>query len=173
MSIIIRKEEPADYAEVKNVVKMAFATAANADGGEHHLVERLRGGAAFVPELSLVAESNGKIVGHILFTKLKLHGTEQLALAPLSVLPEFQRQGIGRKLIAAGHEAARKKGFDAVVVLGNPKVYGSSGYKPARLWKISSPFEAPDAYFMVCELKKGALPVKEGCVEYAEEFGIF
>lgn len=93
--MLIRKEEPRDYETIYYVVKDAFHSAEHADGNEQDLVNALRKGEAFIPELSLVAEIDGKIVGHIMFTKATVGENTVLALAPLSVLPEYQRKGIG------------------------------------------------------------------------------
>ena len=98
--MIIRKETVADRDNVYYVIKRAFESAEHADGNEHDLVNSLRKGDAFIPELSLVAEEEGKIVGHIMFTKATVDGKTVLALAPLSVLPEYQRKGIGKSYLA-------------------------------------------------------------------------
>ena len=93
--MLIRQETSKDYNTVYNLVKEAFIAAEHSDGTEQDLVTALRAGDAFVPELSLIAEIDGKMVGHILFTKAKVGSDTVLVLAPLSVLPEFQKQGIG------------------------------------------------------------------------------
>ncbi|WP_330396606.1 GNAT family N-acetyltransferase [Blautia sp. An81] len=90
----IRQEIEKDYEEVYKLVKEAFETAEHADGNEQDLVEALRKGSAFVPELSLVAEIDGELAGHILFTRTKVGEDTVLVLAPLSVKPKFQRAGI-------------------------------------------------------------------------------
>ena len=87
----IRQETPKDYEEVYELIREAFASAEHADGNEQDLVEALRKGDAFIPELSLVAEEDGQLAGHILFTKAQVGEAEVLALAPLSVRPAFQR----------------------------------------------------------------------------------
>lgn len=92
--MIIRQEKIGESESVYLVIKKAFETAEHADGNEHELVNELRKGEAYIPELSLVAEINGKIVGHILFTRATVGDNTVLALAPLAVLPEYQRQGI-------------------------------------------------------------------------------
>ena len=91
----IRKETENDYKEVYNVVKTAFETAEHSDGNEQDLVNELRNSDNFIPELSLVAIENNKIVGYILFTKIELGNNTEIALAPLAVLPEYQKQGVG------------------------------------------------------------------------------
>lgn len=98
----IRKETKSDYNEVYNVIKTAFETAEHSDGNEHDLVVALRKGDNFIPDLSLVAVVDNKIVGYILFTKIKIGEYEEITLAPLAVLPQYQRKGIGRKLIEKG-----------------------------------------------------------------------
>ena len=100
---MIRRERVEDFNEVYDVVKAAFATAECSDGKEQDLVVALRNSDAYVPELSLVAEVDGKIVGHIMFTEAEVGNRTELVLAPLAVLPEHQRQGIGMALIVEGH----------------------------------------------------------------------
>ena len=80
--MIIRQEEPKDYEAVYHVVKAAFGSAEHTDGNEQDLVNALRKSKSFIPALSLVAEQDGKVTGHILFTEVKVGGTVQLALAP-------------------------------------------------------------------------------------------
>lgn len=119
--MLIRQEHPKDYEEIYTVVKSAFESAGQADGNEQDLVNDLRTGNAYIPELSLVAEDHGKIVGHIMFTKAEVGETVVLALAPLSVLPEYQRKGIGQSLIREGHKIARELGYEYSVVLGSER----------------------------------------------------
>ena len=118
-TVVIRQEEAKDYPAVYAVIKSAFASAAHADGNEQDLVSALRQSDAFLPEMSLVAEIDGKIVGHILFTKVDIGGSVQLALAPLSVLPEYQRRGFGSALMGEGHRRARELGSGYSIVLGS------------------------------------------------------
>lgn len=101
--MVIRQETPNDYNEIYNLVKEAFATADHADGNEQDPVTELRKRSAFLPELSLVAEIDGKLAGHIMFTKASVGNDPVLVLAPLSVKPEYQKQGVGTALIAEGH----------------------------------------------------------------------
>lgn len=114
----IRQENKKDYDAVYDVVKTAFETAEHSDGNEQDLVNDLRKGDSFIPELALVAVWDDRIVGYILFTKIKIGEYEELALAPLCVLPEYQRQGIGKMLIKAGHQTAKDLGYHYSVVLG-------------------------------------------------------
>lgn len=167
----IRQEQPSDCKAVYEVVEAAFATAEHSDGHEQDLVTALRHSPSFVSELSLVAEIAGEIVGHILFTKVTVGGRTELALAPLSVLSDYQRQGIGRALMVEGHRIAKELGFDYSIVLGHPQYYPKAGYLPASRYGIKAPFEVPDENFMALKLSFFAEPV-HGTVEYDASFGI-
>lgn len=169
--MIIRTEQQTDYESVYQVVKNAFETAEKSDGNEQDLVNALRQSSAFIPELSLVCEINGTIVGHILFTRLEISGHTALALAPLSVLPQYQRQGIGTSLVLEGHKTAKTLGYSYSVVLGSEKYYPRFGYLPAEKFGIQPPFDVPGKNFMACRLCDKA-PMIAGIVKYAEEFGI-
>lgn len=129
----IRQERPTDYDAVYRVIKQAFANAEHTDGNEQNLVVELRKSKSFIPELSLVAVENDKIVGHILFTKAFVNDVAVLALAPLSVLPEYQNKGIGLSLIKQGHMIASRLGYGYSVVLGHSKYYPKAGYVPAGM----------------------------------------
>lgn len=167
----IRKEESKDYAEIYEVVKSAFNSAELADGNEQNLVNELRTSASYIPQLSLVAEENGKIIGHIMFTKAKAGTVDVLALAPLSVLPEYQKKGVGTALIKEGHSIARQLGYRYSVVLGSEKYYPRFGYVPASLFGIISPFDVPDENFMAFNIKQEDTCI-HGVMKYAKEFGI-
>lgn len=167
----IRKETTTDYEAVYSVVKCAFESSEHADGNEQDLVDALRKGDAFIPELSLVAEADGKIVGHIMFTKAMVNGKTVLALAPLSVLPEYQRKGIGKALIQEGHRIAKKLGYTHSVVLGSEKYYPKAGYSPAEDFGIRAPFDVPRENFMAYMINKTDAKI-HGTIKYAPEFGI-
>lgn len=167
----IRQELPADYVAVYQLVKEAFANAEYSDGDEQNLVVRLRKSKSFIPQLSLVAVENEKIVGHILFTRAFVNGVEVLALAPLSVLPEYQNRGVGQELINQGHIIAKKMGYNYSVVLGHSKYYPKSGYVPASQYGIKAPFEVEDESFMAICLNE-TVGNLNGIMEYDEAFGI-
>lgn len=177
MTWLIRTETESDRYAVEEVVRQAFVGVENSDGSEPDLVARLRKSDSFVPELSLVADLNGLIVGHILFTKVEVVGDDEqihrsLALAPVSVLPSFQRQGIGSTLIEEGHARARALGFTSVILLGHADYYPRFGYKKASTWSIRPPFDVPDECFMAIELTESALGNTQGRVKYPPEFGL-
>ena len=169
-SMHIRKEVASDHETVYSIVKRAFESAEHADGHEQELVNALRKGKAFIPDLSLVAEVDGKVVGHIMFTKATVDEKTVLALAPLSVLPEYQRKGIGKALIEEGHKIAKKLGYTHSIVLGSERYYSKSGYSPAEYLGIKAPFDAPRENFMVCILDETGIEI-HGTMEYAPEFG--
>ena len=167
--LIIRQENKNDYEEVYNVIKTAFETAEHSDGNEQDLVVALRKSDNFIPELSLVAVMDNKIVGYILFTKIKMGKREELALAPLGVLPEYQKQGIGRTLIQEGNKKAKELGYHYSVVLGSDKYYPKFGYVSAKEYGIVAPFDVPDENFMAIKLNDTDIEIN-GIVQYAKEF---
>lgn len=173
MNISVRQEIPSDYPLTERVIQKAFANVEISDKTEHDMVARLRRSEAFVPELSLVAEDE-EIVGHILLTKVKIkkeeYSTESLALAPVSVLPEYQNKGVGTRLMNEALKVAKESGFQSVIVLGHPAYYPKFGFKPASLWGIKAPFEVPDDVFMALELKGNVLDKVSGVVEYPRAF---
>ena len=158
--MIIRKETASDYPAVYVLIKEAFQSAEHADGNEQDLVVSLRGSRAFIPELSLVAEIGGNVVGHILFTKAAVGNRPVLALAPLSVKPAFQRQGVGSALVCKGHAVAASLGYSHVLVVGSDQYYPRFGYEPAASCGIVIPGGIPENYVMVAALGSADEPLK-------------
>lgn len=170
MLLKIHPENPSDYPAITKVNDLAFG-----QPNEGKLVENLRKNPKFIPELSFVAEIDGKIAGHILFfpVVIKLEDgkvKETISLAPLAVLPEFQRQGIGGELVREGIKACSRLGYDSIIVLGHPEYYPKFGFRQANTWGIKDPFGAPAEAFMALELKERALEGAGGVVEYPDEF---
>lgn len=174
MEIIIRKEEEKDFDIVEKIVEEAFKNAEFSDHSEHKLVSRLRKSNEFIEELSLVADVNNEIVGHILLTKIKIKNSnnsfDSLALAPVSVSPKFQGMKIGKALIEKALNKAKEMGFGSVVVLGHENYYPKFGFEVASKFGIKAPFEVPDEVFMAIELKEGKLKNVSGVVEYSSAF---
>lgn len=172
--MIIRQEEPKDYLQVANVIDAAFRDVPESDQSEVGLVTRLRKSSGYVPELSLVAEVDGGIEGHILFSKVRINGEgeshEALALAPVSVHPRSQGKGIGSNLIQEGHKIAAKLGYQSVVLLGHADYYPRFGYQKAADHQITFPFEAPDEACMVLDLSGEGLNKVSGEVTYPAVF---
>lgn len=167
----IRQEVSQDHTAVYSLVQTAFATAEKSDGNEQDLVAALRKSKSFIPELSLVAEEDGRIVGHILFTKAQVGGQAVLALATLSVLPDYQRKGIGLALMKQGHRIAKELGYSYSVVLGHAAYYPKAGYVPASVYGIKAPFAVSDDHFMALKLDDAA-PKLDGVIHYDAAFGI-
>lgn len=168
MDLLIRQEEKKDRKDIYEVNRLAFG-----QENESKLIDRIRAGSNFVPGLSLVAVTGGKTVGHILFSKIKIIGSsvfKTLALAPMAVVPAFQKQGIGSELVKEGMSRAKELGFDSIIVVGHKNYYRRFGFEGASKWDIKCPFEVPDEAFMAVELTEKALEGKSGTVEYPEEF---
>lgn len=172
--LTIREEEIKDYNEVEKVVEESFKTAEFSDKDEHNLVRRLRNSNEFIKELSLIAEEKNKILGHVLLTKALIKGEstsyETLALAPLAVLPEYQKSGIGKKLMNRAIERARELGYKSIVVLGHENYYPKFGFEKASKYGVKAPFEVPDEAYMILELLPGGLNRVSGVVEYSKAF---
>lgn len=167
----IRQEREEDYPEIYRLVKEAFAVAEHADGSEQDLVEALRKGAAYLPELALVAEEDGVLAGHIMLSRAAVGGDPVLVLAPLSVRPEFQRRGVGAALVKEAHRIAGALGYDYIFVLGSERYYPRMGYRPAEQFGVTVPEGIPSANFMALPLREDAKPLN-GTVAYAPEFGL-
>ena len=132
----------------------------------------LRGLPEFVPALSLVAETEGRVVGHILLTPTRTSaGGTVLALAPVAVDPPFQRQEIGSALVLGALAGARRLGYGVVIVVGHPDYYPRFGFSPARAKGFEAPFPVPDEAFMVLELRPGAAGAG-GTVLYSPAFTV-
>jgi putative acetyltransferase len=164
--IEIRAERPDDIDAIRHVNERAFGSSA-----EPRLVDRLR--TANQAVVSLVAAHDDRVVGHILFSPVTIGNAPEtlrgVGLAPLSVLPEYQNQGIGSRLVRGGLTACREARFDIVVVLGHVDYYPRFGFAPAKSHGLENEYGASDA-FMALELRKGALDEVSGLVRFAPEF---
>jgi putative acetyltransferase len=166
--ISIRRERPEDIAAVRAVNEAAFEQTTEAD-----IIDALRDVCPDV--LSLVAESDGEVVGHILFSPVTIEDGSQsrqgMGLAPVAVTPDRQRQGIGSELVQAGLEILRKQGCPFVIVLGHPAFYQRFGFVPASRYGLTSQWEGvPDAAFMVLVLDASSMAGVTGVARYREEF---
>jgi putative acetyltransferase len=169
--ITIRPETAEDYATIREVTLLAFG-----QEDEARLVEDLRRLSDFIPELSLVALRGEQVVGHILFSPLVIETAKgpvpALSLAPMSVRPECQNQGVGSQLVREGLKRCRSLGHEVVVVIGHPDYYPSFGFSSARAKGLEAPFEVPDEAFLVLELAPGALAGIAGVIKYPPPFNI-
>jgi putative acetyltransferase len=163
----IRPERPEDGAQVRRINELAFGQPAEAD-----LVDRLR--PACADSLSLVAEDAG-VVGHILFTPVVIESAGQriigMGLAPMAVLPDRQRQGIGSRLVTRGLDLLRDRRCPFVVVVGHPEYYPRFGFEPASRQGLASQWEGiPDAAFLAIILDPRAMAGVSGVARYRDEF---
>lgn len=164
----IRAETPDDFAAIRQINVTAFGRPQEAD-----LVDALR--AAPIQLLSFVAVQDGQVVGHILFSPVSIESEgavnlNVLGLAPMAVLPDYQRQGIGSRLVQHGLQECKRLGIDAVVVLGHPKFYPRFGFIPAKQKNLRCEYDVPDEVFMVAELQPEALQGCSGTVKFRPEF---
>lgn len=162
----VRAERPEDRAAVRAVNLAAFDTAAEAN-----LVDALRDQAR--PIISLVAEVDARVIGHIMFSPVTMDGHPELrlmGLAPMAVSPKHQNRGIGTALVRAGLQRCGELGFAAVVVLGHPGYYPRFGFQSSVRFGITCEYDAPAEAFMVVELQPGCLHGATGTVRYHEAF---
>ena len=163
----VRPEQSRDQGVIHAINSAAFETI-----DEANLVDALRLQAD--PIVSLVAEINGEIAGHILFSPVTLSGHQDVSmmgLAPMAVVPEHQRKGIGSGLVFAGIEACKQLGTKAIVVLGHPAYYPKFGFVASSRYGIVSEYNVPEGVFMVLELEEHALSRKSGTITYHGVFG--
>jgi len=166
---IVRPERPADHAAVATINLAAF----HPSEGEAVLVDRLREHGKVL--LSLVAEEEKQVVGHILFSPavLKMEAGGELAIAalgPVAVEPAWQNKGIGSELIRTGLAWLKKQGWAACMLLGHPTYYPRFGFRPAHELGIRLLWEVPLPAFMILGLQPGALEGAAGVAEFAPEF---
>jgi len=166
--ITIRAEHPPDFAGVRHVNERAFGQPLEAN-----LVEKLR---ERCPEaLSLVADEGDSVVGHILFTPVLVeHGTRRtvgMGLAPMAVVPERQRQGIGSQLVRRGLEILAERECPFVIVVGHPQYYPRFGFEPASKYELRCQWESvPKEAFMALILDATAMAGVSGVATYRPEF---
>ena len=179
MSVELSAADPCVRIRIENTGSIAERTAIRAVneaafGGayEADLVDQLRGSDYAL--ISLVAELESRIVGHIMFSRMWIKTSSGLlsavALAPVAVLPGHQRKGIGGLLVQHGLELSRGRDEEIVIVVGHPNYYPRFGFSSAKAKSLGSPF--PREAFMALELRLGVLDGIEGFVVYPSAFGI-
>ncbi len=162
MKIFICNERPEDHFTVENLTREAFWNLHVPGCDEHFLVRKLRDSEDFLPELNFVAEADGRIVGNIMFSRSHVVGQdnqrfETVTFGPVSVLPEYQRQGVGRALIERGLKSARASGHSAAIIFGSPAYYARFGFRPGKEYDIRTSDGKYAAALQALELFPGAL----------------
>ena len=166
VSIEIREERQGDVAAIRDVNQLAFG-----QPQEGELVDALRANGGVL--LSLVAISNGRIVGHILYSPIVVGGEfNGAALGPMAVHPDYQRQGIGSQLVAAGTRRLAEAGCPFVIVLGHPEFYPRFGFTPASAFGITCEWDVPGDAFMVLILDRTKSEGVSGRAHYRSEFSM-
>lgn len=160
--IRIRLEQPADYRAVEALTRDAFWNLHQPGCDEHYLTHILRDDPDFLPELDFVAELDGQIVGNIIFSRARVVGGDgaefhTILFGPLSVLPEYQRKGVGGALVRHSLEAARQQGHKSVFIYGDPAYYGRFGFVSVRGQGISEADGTLNTALQAVELVPGAL----------------
>lgn len=172
--VLIRRERPTDIDVIRDVTAAAFTRPGEADGSvEASLVDRLRAGDAWLPELSLVAtDGAGQVVGHVLATRAHVAGTPVLAIGPLSVAPGHQRAGVGTALVHTALGACDALGAPLVVLLGDPRYYERFGFRLAEEYGITPAVAEWRPHFQVRTLGgyDPADPALRGAFAYAQPF---
>jgi putative acetyltransferase len=161
--IDIRDEQSSDIAAIRDVNRRAFG-----QDQEANIVDALRTNGASL--LSLVAATDGQIVGHVMFSPIDVNGIVGAALAPLAVVPEYQRRGIGSRLVEAGCQRAASQGWPFIIVLGHSTYYPRFGFTPASRFGISCQWEVADEVFMVLFLDEVRMSGVSGVARYRKEF---
>ncbi len=169
--MIIRTETSSDFDAIDQLNVRAFGNR----GDESRLIERIRASEQYVPDLSLVAEIDREIVGHAMLSKAVIReqdrDTTVIVLAPIAVKPEFQKQGIGSKLIEEGISRCKSMGYGLVLLIGHPGYYPRLGFRPARQFGLElRQFDVPDDVFMVYEVEQGKLQEISGELLYPNAF---
>lgn len=177
-NIIIRIETPADYAATENLTREAFWNVYRPGCTEHYVLHTFRGRADFVPELSLVMELHGRLIGHVMYVRSEIHTDDGRAIpvmtfGPISIAPEYQRQGRGSVLLRESMRRAELLGAGAIAIEGDIGFYGKSGFEVASARGIhysAEPRGAEVPYFLLCELKPGFLTDVNGTYQDPEGY---
>jgi putative acetyltransferase len=171
MNISIRPEQPADIDDIFELNKLVFQ-----QENEARLIEYVRQGTSFIPQLSLVAYSDDELIGYILFAEITItngdYQHKSLGITSMVVHPEYQKRGIGAKLLIIGIQKASELGHTAVFVFGHEFYFPKFGFVPAARWNIRPPFDVPAEVFMAIELIPNALQHVSGIVEFPIEFSV-
>lgn len=161
----IRLERKDEYTAVENLTREAFWNVYRPGCLEHYVLHTFRGKPDFVPELDLVLEQEGRLIGHVMYVRSEIHADDGrvipiMTFGPISIAPEYKRQGYGTLLLRHSMEKAEKLGAGALAITGNIGFYGKSGFTVASASGIhyfAEPRENEVPYFLIRELTPGFL----------------
>lgn len=156
--LIIRNETEKDYRTVENIMREGFWNLHVPGCNEHYLAHVIRNHADFIPELDLVAELDGNVIGSIMYTKAELISEtgdkkQILSFGPISILPKYQHRGIGKTLLEFSFNKALKLGYDSIVIFGHPGNYIARGFKSCKKYNICLDNDTFPTAMLVKELK--------------------
>lgn len=176
-SIIIRNEQPKDYLCVEQLIKEAFWNLYVPGCSEHYLAHALRQHEDFIPELDLVLEKDGEIIGQVMYTKAKLvnemgDSKEILTFGPLAIAKSFQRQGYSRQLLEYSFTKARDMGYAVIVIFGDPHNYVARGFKSSADFAVGLGGGIYPTAMLLKELESGVLAGHEWCYEESKAYEI-
>jgi predicted N-acetyltransferase YhbS len=176
-TVTFRREEPADAREVEALIREAFWNRHSPGCNEHYLAHVLRQSPAFVPELDILAEADGRIIGNILYAHARIlpdTGGELpvLTFGPLAVLPVYQGQGVGGRLIRHTQALAREMGGNAILIYGDPAYYGRFGFTAAEAYGIGTARNQYHEALQAYELWEGALAGAAGRFEEGAAYDV-
>lgn len=173
MEITLRRETPADYASIRDFVKTAFETAKVADGTEQDVMDTIRSGDKYIPELALIAEHDGEMVGYIMLSKTTVvHGNNMfngLLVAPVCTRLDIRNEGVGSQMIKKALDMARDSGYTAAFLAGDRNYYSRFGFVPASTFGISCNLDVPEDMLdniMAREITTNALADVSGVVDF-------
>ncbi|MCL2196855.1 MAG: N-acetyltransferase [Treponema sp.] len=176
MEIELRLEEENDYFIVENITREAFWNHYVPGCDEHLLIHNLRRTYEFIKELDFVAVNNNKIIGNIVYVKAKVINNDVeypvLTFGPISVLPEYQNNGIGGKLINHTVKLSKEMGYKGIIIYGDPEYYKRFGFKESKQYKITNKDNKYPAALLVLELYPGALNGIEGVFDEGKAYEI-
>lgn len=173
--ITIRPETESDDRAVENLTREAFWNVYRPGCMEHYVLHCFRTDPAFVPELDLVMELDGTLIGHIMYARSEIACSNGRALpimtfGPISIAPEYKRQGYGKRLLDYSMEKAKEMGAGALAITGNILFYGKSGFVPAKSKGIRYADDPDASYLLIKELTLGFLSGLSGTYKDPEGY---
>jgi predicted N-acetyltransferase YhbS len=176
MEIVLRLEEEKDFSIVENLTREAFWNVHCPGADEHLLVHNLRKTEVFKKELDFVAINNDKIIGNIMYAESAIKNNDVeytvLTFGPVSVLPEYQNKGIGKKLITHTIKLSKEMGYKGIIIYGDPEYYKRFGFKESKEYKITNKDKKFPAALLVLELYPNALNGIEGIFDEGKAYEI-